>query len=222
MDKAQAMRLHACLPDSYWEFAVQHVVHVYNRTPKQGLNWRTPHELLFKAPPMVSHLCIFRCTAYVHLPVDTHGGKLQPKSQLMIYLGTAPGNEHNYLFMHPNNVLHTYAHAVFDEPLFPRCSGAWPHKLVSGPVQPHIHSKEHSHPLSEVAGEEYEDIYQDPWDDANLRCPKTCYPLHEYLHQKFMSKLHHCLKPLQGELHALMHLLLYHTDWSEPGNCLVT
>ena len=34
MDKAQAMCLHACLPDSYWEFAVQHVVHVYNRTPK--------------------------------------------------------------------------------------------------------------------------------------------------------------------------------------------
>ena len=52
---------------------------------------------------------------YVHLPVDTHGGKLQPKLQLMIYLGTVPGNERNYLFMHPNNVLYTYAHAVFDE-----------------------------------------------------------------------------------------------------------
>jgi len=38
MDKAQAMQLHACFPDSYWEFAVQHAVHVYNRTPKQSLN----------------------------------------------------------------------------------------------------------------------------------------------------------------------------------------
>jgi len=80
MDKAQAMHLHACLPDSYWEFAVQHVVHVYNRTPKRGLNWRTPHELIYKAPPTVSHLRVFGCTAYVHLPVDTRGGKLQPKS----------------------------------------------------------------------------------------------------------------------------------------------
>jgi len=34
MDTAQAMHLHACLPDAYWEFAVQHAVHVYNCTPK--------------------------------------------------------------------------------------------------------------------------------------------------------------------------------------------
>jgi len=91
MDKAQVMHLHTCLPDSYWEFAVQHAVHVYNCTPKQGLNWKTPHELLFKASPMISHLCIFKCTAYVDLPVDIHREKLQPKSQLMIYLGMVPG-----------------------------------------------------------------------------------------------------------------------------------
>ena len=34
MDKAQVMCLHACLSDSHWEFAVQHVVHVYNYTLK--------------------------------------------------------------------------------------------------------------------------------------------------------------------------------------------
>ena len=28
------------------------------------------------------------------------------------------------------------------------------------------------------------------------------------------------LIPLQGELHALTHLLLYHTNWSESGNPL--
>ena len=33
MDKAQAMRLEACLPDSWWEFAVNHAAHCYNRTP---------------------------------------------------------------------------------------------------------------------------------------------------------------------------------------------
>jgi hypothetical protein len=46
MDKAQAMRLHACLPDSYWEFAILHAAHVYNMTPMNRLNWRTPLELL--------------------------------------------------------------------------------------------------------------------------------------------------------------------------------
>src|SRR6202161_2263793 len=33
MDKAQALRLDACLPQSWWEFAVLHAVHLYNRTP---------------------------------------------------------------------------------------------------------------------------------------------------------------------------------------------
>ena len=37
MDKAQPMRLEACLPQSWWEFAVLHAVHVYNRTPLKRL-----------------------------------------------------------------------------------------------------------------------------------------------------------------------------------------
>ena len=33
MDKAQAMHLHACLSDSYWEFAILHMAHIYNIMP---------------------------------------------------------------------------------------------------------------------------------------------------------------------------------------------
>ena len=32
-DKAESLRLQACLPPSWWEFALDHVTHVYNRTP---------------------------------------------------------------------------------------------------------------------------------------------------------------------------------------------
>ena len=43
------------------------------------------------------------------------------KAELMIYLGVAPGNLDNYLFMRlPNNVLFTSTQAIFDERLFPR------------------------------------------------------------------------------------------------------
>jgi hypothetical protein len=138
MDKAQAMRLHACLPDSYWEFAILHAAHVYNMTPMNQLNWRTPLELLKGEKPSVSHLRVFGCGAYMHLPDETRKGKLQPKSQLMVYLGVSAGSEHNYLFMRPNNALHTSAHAIFDEYLFPKCSGTQPHKPVShAPRNPH-------------------------------------------------------------------------------------
>jgi hypothetical protein len=137
-DKAQAMRLHACLPDSYWEFAILHAAHVYNMTLMNRLNWRTPLELLKGEKPSVSHRRIFGCGAYVHLPDETRKGKLQPKSQLMVYLGVSAGSEHNYLFMRPNNTLHTSAHDIFDEHLFPKCSGARPHKPVShAPRIPH-------------------------------------------------------------------------------------
>jgi len=116
----------------------------------------------------------------------------------------------------------TYAHAVFDENLFPRCSEALPHKLVSGPVQPHIYPKERPHPSTEVAGEEYEHVLPGPRDIMNLRHLETCYPLCKYLHQKFVSELLHYLQPLQGELSTLMHLQPYHTDQSESDNRLVT
>jgi len=65
-------------------------------------------------------------------------------------------------------------------------------------------------------------IYQDPQDIMNPRHLKTCYPLCEHLHQRFVSKLHHCLESLQGKLHTLMHLLPYHTNQSKSGNLLIT
>ncbi|KIM62263.1 hypothetical protein SCLCIDRAFT_25188 [Scleroderma citrinum Foug A] len=41
--------------------------------------------------------------------------KMAPKSELMTYIGVAPGNEHNFLFMRSTNAVFTAAHAVFDE-----------------------------------------------------------------------------------------------------------
>ena len=43
------------------------------------------------------------------------------KSELMTYIGVAPGNECNFLFMHSTNAVFTTAHAVFDEHHFSHC-----------------------------------------------------------------------------------------------------
>ena len=32
-DKAQSLRFDACLPNSWWEFCVEHALYLYNRTP---------------------------------------------------------------------------------------------------------------------------------------------------------------------------------------------
>ena len=48
MDKAQAICLEACIPQSWWEFAVLNATHCYNRMPVQCLKWETPYTALNK------------------------------------------------------------------------------------------------------------------------------------------------------------------------------
>jgi transposase InsO family protein len=56
MDKAESMRHLAGLPGSWWEFAVDHGVHIYNRTPMRRLEWRTPYEPIYHEKPDISYI----------------------------------------------------------------------------------------------------------------------------------------------------------------------
>ena len=121
MDKAQAMRLDACFPPSWWEFAVNTAVHLYNRTPVHRLKWRTPYELVYGEVPSIKHLRVFGCGAYVHIPAEARKDKLSPRGELMIFLGYPEGVK-GYLFMRlPNNVLFKGTTAIFDEEMMPKC-----------------------------------------------------------------------------------------------------
>ena len=58
---------------------------------------------------------------YGFLPEEVHVNKLNPKSELMTFLGYPQGTM-GYLFMRgPNNVPFTAVQALFDETLFPKC-----------------------------------------------------------------------------------------------------
>jgi hypothetical protein len=93
MDKAQAMRLDTYLPQSYWEFAVDYAVHVYNRTPLNRLKWITPYEFVDKKVPDVGHLRVFGSGAYVFLPENRRPNKLSSKSEIMIFIGLSEGTK---------------------------------------------------------------------------------------------------------------------------------
>ena len=121
MDKAQAIRLEACLPQSWWEFAVNCTIHVYNLTPIQRHNWKTLFENMEHIKPDVTYLCVFGCGAYIFLPEEVHTNKLNHKSKLMMFIGYPTGTK-GYLFMRlPNNVLYMAVQALFDETLYPKC-----------------------------------------------------------------------------------------------------
>ena len=121
MDKAQAIHLEACLPQSWWEFAVNCAIHVYNHTPIQCHNWKTLFENMEHIKPDMTHLRVFRCGVYIFLPEEVRTNKLNPKSELMMFIGYPAGTK-GYLFMSSlNNVLYTAVQALFDETLYPKC-----------------------------------------------------------------------------------------------------
>ena len=120
--KSESMHHDTCPPDSWWEFSFTHATHIYNWTPLCQHNWQTPYELFNKEVPDISHLRVLGCATYVFLPEDVHTNKLAPKSKLMVYIGVAPGNKRNYLFMHSsNNVIFMATHVLFDLH-FPKCA----------------------------------------------------------------------------------------------------
>ena len=61
---------------------------------------------------------------------------MAPKSELMVYLGIAPENSSNFLFMQSsNNILFTSAHTLFNESHYPYCASSCMHPIAQ-PVSP--------------------------------------------------------------------------------------
>ena len=136
MDKSQAIQIESCAPQSWWEFAVDCAIHVYNRTPIQRHNWKTPVELLKHMKPDVTHLRVFGCGVYIFLPEEVCHNKLNPKSKLMTFIGYPQGIK-GYLFMRsPNNVLFTAVQALFNKTLFPKCPDMCCPGYIPAPDQP--------------------------------------------------------------------------------------
>ena len=90
-DKAMAILHIAGLSFSFWEYAMNAVVHIYNCSPTHTLKWRTPCEHWYSGKvPDVSHLRVFGCKGYVHVPADKHG-KLDAKAIEVTLVGFEPG-----------------------------------------------------------------------------------------------------------------------------------
>jgi hypothetical protein len=74
------------LPNYFWVEAVSNVVYIMNRTPTTTVHGMTFEEKFIGKKPDVSHLRVFGCIAYVHVP-DEKGSKLNPKANKCIFIG---------------------------------------------------------------------------------------------------------------------------------------
>ena len=75
------------MPEYYWVEAVHAAVYIMNRTPTAAIHGMTPEEKFTGKKPDLSHLKVFGCLAYVHIP-DELRSKLDPKAKKCVFLGT--------------------------------------------------------------------------------------------------------------------------------------
>lgn len=86
LEKARCMIFDAKLGNSFWAEACSMAVHIMNRTPRMLLNNKTPELLWSGRKPDVSDLRVFGTPVMVHIAKKKRG-KLEPKSEKMIFLG---------------------------------------------------------------------------------------------------------------------------------------
>lgn len=91
IDKARAMIEDAQIHRRFWGEAVLTSNYLHNRSPTNSLKNNksaTPAELWFGRKPNISHLKVFGCIAYVHIPKEKRS-KLDSKSNKCVMVGYA-------------------------------------------------------------------------------------------------------------------------------------
>ena len=90
MDKERSMLNSARLAQELWVEVVDTAKYLVNMSPSSLLVDTTPHELWSSNNPLVSHLKVFGCDAFVHVPKQKWR-KLDKKEIKCIFIGYKEG-----------------------------------------------------------------------------------------------------------------------------------
>jgi hypothetical protein len=102
------------LPNYFWVEVVAIAVYIMNRTPIAIVHGMTPEENFIGKKPDVSHLRVFGCIAYVHVP-DEKRSKLNPKVEKCIFIGYSLKQKGYKCFNPSTRKLQVSRDVVFDE-----------------------------------------------------------------------------------------------------------
>lgn len=86
VEMTRSMLLDAKLPKKFWAEAVSTAVYLKNRSPSKPLQNMTPYEAWHGCKPNASHIRVFGCDAYAHIPKDERS-KFDSKACKCILLG---------------------------------------------------------------------------------------------------------------------------------------
>ena len=88
MESARSTLSHAGLSNRYWAEAAATAAYIRNRTPTAAIKEeQTPYERWYGKRPNISHLKVFGCMAFAHIP-DAQRQKLDKNPKNSGLLGT--------------------------------------------------------------------------------------------------------------------------------------
>jgi hypothetical protein len=102
------------LPNYFWAEVVATAIYIINRTPTVVVHGMTPEEKFTCKKPNVSHLKVFGCIAYVHVP-DEKRSKLNPKAEKCIFIGYFSKQKRYRCFNPSTRKLQVSRNVVFNE-----------------------------------------------------------------------------------------------------------
>jgi len=96
MECARSMIRAQGLDLEFWAEAVNTVVYIKNRCPTKVFDSKTPQEAWTGTKPDVSHLRVFGCKTFAHIPYEKRS-KLESKSIPCVFLGYCEGTKAYHL-----------------------------------------------------------------------------------------------------------------------------
>ena len=111
---AQTLMSEKNVPHTYWAEAVSTAVYIMNRTPTAAVHDVTPEEKFTGVKLDLSHLKVFGCIAYVHVP-DELRTKLDPKVEKCVFIGYSLEQKGYRCYNPLTHKLRVSRDVVFDE-----------------------------------------------------------------------------------------------------------
>ena len=162
MDIVRSMLHCKKLPKSYWAEAVACAVYLLNRCPVKSVRDKTPEEAWSGQKPNLSHLKVFSCVAYAHVP-DQLRKKLDDKAEKCIFVGYSEETKAYKLYNPETQKVIISRDVTFDE------DGMWDwSEMQKEPL-----------PVPVIINEEVDDKADEPPVEATTDIPTQRYPQRE-------------------------------------------
>jgi hypothetical protein len=111
---ARAMIYVQALPMSLWAEACNTTMYIQNRSPHCILKGKTPKEAFIGVKPKVSHLRIFGCLVYIHVPKEKRT-KMEPSRKKGMFVGYSETSKAYRIYVPGQRYIEVSRDVTFDE-----------------------------------------------------------------------------------------------------------